>query len=196
MSIPAAPSDTRDRFLQAAFALFAEKGFYGASMDQIAREVALTKQALIHHFGTKEKLYGVVLSDISTRLLAQIEDEATFADAIVGLHRRAQRDPKDTQLLMRELLDNRSRAASAGTWYLRPFIDRLHSLLKVAPGWECAPAHLVATHTYQVLGAIHYFVVSVTTLEAMYSANQVKSMRRAFPERLRTLAELPPPAAG
>ena len=63
--------DTRDRFIEVALQLFSEKGFYGASMDGIAREVGLTKQALIHHFGSKEKLYGAVLGRISEALLAE-----------------------------------------------------------------------------------------------------------------------------
>ncbi|MEM9384206.1 MAG: helix-turn-helix domain-containing protein [Pseudomonadota bacterium] len=195
MADTTARPDTRERFVAAASTLFAEKGFYGASMDLIAREVGLTKQALIHHFGSKEKLYGAVLSDIAARLQAEIDRESDFANAVLCLFRRAQRTPADMQLLMRELLDNRVRAPEAGTWYLRAFLDRLHFLLRRTPGWQRVPAALVATHTYQVLGAINYFIASTTTLEQMYSAGQVRAMRRAFPERLRTLAELPPPGA-
>jgi AcrR family transcriptional regulator len=54
--------DTRDAFLDAAKRHFAQRGFYGASIAAIAEELGLTKQALIHHFGTKERLYGEVLA--------------------------------------------------------------------------------------------------------------------------------------
>ena len=60
---------TRDQFIAAAQHLFAEKGFYGASIAAIAEELGLTKQALLHHFGNKEKLYGEVLQRLSGELL-------------------------------------------------------------------------------------------------------------------------------
>ena len=54
--------DTRERLLDQAEPLFAERGFYGVSIAAIASELGLTKQALLHHFGSKEKLYGEVRS--------------------------------------------------------------------------------------------------------------------------------------
>ena len=39
-----------------------------------AAQVGLTKQALLHHFGSKQKLYGAVLERISARLLADLDD--------------------------------------------------------------------------------------------------------------------------
>ncbi|MEM9533732.1 MAG: TetR/AcrR family transcriptional regulator [Pseudomonadota bacterium] len=194
MSPTPEPIATRDRFIHAASSLFAEKGFYGASMDQIAREVGLTKQALIHHFGSKEKLYGAVLQGISERLLAQLEKQpegaASFAVAVERLYQTTLKNPGDTRLLMRELLDNRARAAKAGTWYLRPFLDGLAERLRQQPGWEKAKARDIAAHVYQILGAINFFAVSTVTLEQMYSAAHVKAMREAFPAQLRQLAGL------
>ncbi|MBV60516.1 MAG: hypothetical protein CMH65_04380 [Nevskiales bacterium] len=184
---------TRDRFLEAARRLFADKGFYGASMDQIARELGLTKQALIHHFGTKEKLYGAVLSKISTRLLDALESGGDdFPRAIEQIYRHTLDCPDEAQLLMRELLDNRRRAEQAGTWYLKPFLDKLHDALRRMPNWRDAPDVQVATHVCQVLGAINYFAISQPTLSQMYSAEAVAAMRDASVERLRRLATLPP----
>ena len=55
------PNDTRKALLDAATRLFASAGFHGASLANIADALGLTKQALLHHFGAKEKLYGEVL---------------------------------------------------------------------------------------------------------------------------------------
>ena len=60
---------TRDQLLAIAATQFAQKGFYGASIASIADELCLTKQALLHHFGSKEKLYGEVLQSISSQTL-------------------------------------------------------------------------------------------------------------------------------
>lgn len=186
--------ETRQRILAAALSLFAERGFYGASMDQIARELDLTKQALIHHFGTKEKLYGAVLVAISERLMTEaiqpteVESASAFADAVSRIYLRTLQHREDTLLLMRELLDNRRRAAQAGTWYLKPFLDGLADLLRRDPNWQEEDEASIFTHVYQVLGAINYFAVSTATLENMYSVEHVEAMQECFPERLRKLA--------
>lgn len=185
--------DTRDRFLEAALRLFADKGFYGASMDLIARELGLTKQALIHHFGTKEKLYGAVLLKISTRLLDALEGVGDdFPRAVEKIFCHTLECPDESQLLMRELLDNRSRAEQAGTWYLKPFLDRLHDGLRRVPSWRNATDVQVSTHVYQVLGAINYFAISQPTLSQMYSTEAVAGMRDVFTERLGKLVMLSP----
>ena len=41
---------SREEYLDAAEALFAERGFYGVSIAAIAEQLGLTKQALLHHF--------------------------------------------------------------------------------------------------------------------------------------------------
>lgn len=193
--------ETRERFIEVATRLFADKGFYGVSMDRIARELDLTKQALIHHFGTKEKLYGQVLAGISDRLLEDLDgmpsaatatSDPPFVRAAMRLLQQTLARQHDTQLLMRELLDNPQRAAKAGTWYLRSFIEQLLGLLQQDPRWREADKTLAGTHVYQVLGAINYFAVSLATLENMYSARHVQAMRKAYPERLRTLASAAP----
>ena len=193
--------DTRDKFIEAALKLFAEKGFYGASMDHIAREVGLTKQALIHHFRTKEKLYAAVLTRISARLISELgldHDSAegdittSFADSIERIHQLVCDHPEDTQVLMRELLDNRRRAAGAGVWYLRPLLDGLQQRLAQEPAWREADPLQIAAHVYQLLGAINYYAVSTTTLQNMYSAEVARDMQSAFPKQLRRLANSNP----
>ena len=197
---PAEPlADTRARILDEALKLFAEKGFAGLSMDRLARELGVTKQAVLHHFGSKQKLYAAVLESISERLLTdivenqQLDSEATdsaFVRSVLKIYEHTMAFRDETCLLMRELLDNPERASQAGTWYLRPFLDRLHSLLRQSAAWAAADESRIATHVYQVLGAIHYFPVSLTTLRNMYSPAVVDDMIKQYPEQLRQLAGL------
>lgn len=193
--------DTREQFLEAALRLFSEKGFYGASMDRIAGEVGLTKQALIHHFGTKEKLYGAVLQRISEALLAVVPEPSTvpesqqgtaFLDAVRAIRRHTVAYDSETTLLMRELLDNRHRAVSAGVWFLRPFLDRLHGLLRLLPSWRHADKAEVASHVYRLLGAINYLAISRSTLTGMYSTEHVLALDAAFERQLAACAMSPP----
>jgi len=52
------------RILKAAERVFAEVGFAGASMAEIAARAKLPKANLHYYFGTKEALYRAVLNDI------------------------------------------------------------------------------------------------------------------------------------
>jgi TetR/AcrR family transcriptional regulator, regulator of cefoperazone and chloramphenicol sensitivity len=49
--------DTRERVMEAAGELFAERGFRGATMRAIAERAATNLASAHYHFGSKEKLY-------------------------------------------------------------------------------------------------------------------------------------------
>lgn len=61
---------SRERILLAATQEFAEKGYDGARVDEIARISQLNKNALYHYFGSKEQLFTAVLE----RAYAMIRD--------------------------------------------------------------------------------------------------------------------------
>jgi len=61
MSAAAAPADTRDRILDAAEVLFADSGFAGTSVRDLAQAARLTPAALYNHFESKQALYEAVL---------------------------------------------------------------------------------------------------------------------------------------
>lgn len=83
--------DTRARLLAAARQAFAEQGYAHTSMDDFTAAVGLTRGALYHHFGSKEKLLLAVIDqlegEVGTRLQA-IADSAP--DAWQALRRRCQ----------------------------------------------------------------------------------------------------------
>ncbi|MGO4146455.1 TetR/AcrR family transcriptional regulator [Paenarthrobacter sp. YAF11_1] len=51
----------RAELVEAAFVVFAEKGYLGLSIRQIAEAVGTSHTALLHHFGSKEALLEAVL---------------------------------------------------------------------------------------------------------------------------------------
>src|SRR5690349_16209108 len=51
----------RAELVEAAFRVFAEKGYLGLSIRQIAEAVGTSHTALLHHFGSKEALLEAVL---------------------------------------------------------------------------------------------------------------------------------------
>jgi AcrR family transcriptional regulator len=189
--------DTREQFLDRAEALFAERGFYGVSIAAIARELGLTKQALLHHFGSKEKLYGAVLARISSAFDALGEEAARSSEdaaralrlymlEMLALDSGAQ---QRTLLLVRELLDNRRRADTAGTWYLKPFLQRLIAMVQAVPNWSDASDAEALALVYQWLGAINYYVISEPTLKGIFGKRASAELQRAFPTQFETLIE-------
>ena len=186
--------NARTRFIEAATRQFAEKGFYGASISSIAGELGLSKQAVLHHFGSKEKLYGEVLQQISDRLLSRviqatagIAPETQLELLLLTLYEDGVAYGQDMQLLMRELLDNKRRSEQASSWYLKPFLSALIALARRAPGWETASDAEALAAVYQLLGAITYFTISQPTLIRMFGKQEYSRLEAAYPSRLRVL---------
>ncbi len=47
---------TRERVVDAALSAFGTRGYDATSLDEVAAEVGVTKQAILYHFPTKEEL--------------------------------------------------------------------------------------------------------------------------------------------
>lgn len=71
---------TRDRILQAALEVFAEKGYHGALVDDIVRASRTSKGAVYHHFPNKEALFLALVDEFAGRLAEAV------ATAIDGAH--------------------------------------------------------------------------------------------------------------
>ena len=188
-------ADTRQRLLDIAEQLFAERGFYGVSIAAIASEVGFTKQGLLHYFNSKEKLYGAILQRISDdfqdhqrEALQASEDPAERLEKFyAALAEPTETNVQRTRLLMRELLDNNERAAKAENWYLRPFLDRLISMVKdVNKSEKLSDAEALA-YGYQLLGAVNYFLISTSTLKAIYGAKFIEAISTDFIKNLNRL---------
>lgn len=188
-------SETRERFIEAATSAFAERGFDGASIAAIAEALPYTKQALLHHFGSKEKLYAEVLKRISDRLMLEMEDfganepdpRKRLEETFIGFYRSALEHPDDTQLLMRELLDNKRRARVSRTWYLKPFLETLTARVRDVSGTRFRTRQAALAFAYQVLGAITYFAVSEPTLKQMFGKAEYSKLRSRYEAELRAL---------
>lgn len=187
-------TDTRERLLDTATALFAERGFDGVSIASIAEVLGLSKQALLHHFNTKERLYGEVLERISRNFdvrLERLAESAGSPQALIeffaAIVEESQASRTETALIVRELLDNRERAPEAGRWYLKPFLDALAEQVLSLPSWGGADRATAMAVVYQLLGAVHYFSISHDTLKAMFGESHFKALEAAHKQQYRHL---------
>jgi TetR/AcrR family transcriptional regulator len=109
----APPTDVRDKIVVAATRLFAGAGFDATPLQAIADAVGVTKQAVLHHFPTKEHVRKAVLdamlahwNETLPRLLVAATASEDRFDAVFGeCHRFFAEDPDRARLVMREALD-------------------------------------------------------------------------------------------
>ncbi len=69
---------TRDALVQAARQVFAQRGFEGASLDEIAEVAGFTRGAIYKNFQGKEDLFFAVVDDLNQRAIT------VFADMLEG----------------------------------------------------------------------------------------------------------------
>lgn len=92
---PDANQSSTDRILNASEMLFAERGYAGASMRDIARAAEAPVSLITHHFGTKEELFRQV---IDRRIHDQV---ATTLDDIAKAQHAASGAPVPLETLIR-----------------------------------------------------------------------------------------------
>jgi len=100
--LPAA--ERRAAILNAAAAAFADHGFAGTSMEDVAAKCGVSRLIVYRHFESKEAVYEGVLSDVARRLsvafTGALEDRAGQA-AVAALLSVARDDPAGYTLLWR-----------------------------------------------------------------------------------------------
>ncbi|HEV7731863.1 MAG TPA: TetR/AcrR family transcriptional regulator [Candidatus Binatia bacterium] len=61
--------ETRRAILRAAEEVFAERGYAGARMEDVAERVGIRRASVVHHFSDKQRLYVALLDDLFGGLL-------------------------------------------------------------------------------------------------------------------------------
>ena len=69
--------------MEAAEALFAEKGYHDAAMDEIVRRTSVSKGGLYFHFPSKERLFLSVMDHLGRRLVRRIEERISSEDRAI-----------------------------------------------------------------------------------------------------------------
>lgn len=129
---PVEGRSTRDQILDAALSCFAHAGYSGTSLNDIAAEVGIRRPSLLHHFASKDALYGEVferlLSDWFARLTDAIESTATGWPKVEQVLRAGfgffADNPSYVTLMRREAIDGGSHLGIDLAAVLRPIFDQ------------------------------------------------------------------------
>jgi AcrR family transcriptional regulator len=73
-------AERREQLIDVARGLFAERGFDGASVEEIAARSEVSKPVVYEHFGGKEGLYAVVVDREVRQLLDMMRDALTSGE--------------------------------------------------------------------------------------------------------------------
>jgi AcrR family transcriptional regulator len=130
--------EVRERSISAATRLFAAHGFDATSIQAVADEVGVTKQAVLHHFANKEMLRAAVLeailahwNDALPRLLLAATASADRFDAVFGeLHRFFAEDHNRALVVLREALDRPQEMKKLLKGPVRPWLTAVATYIR------------------------------------------------------------------
>jgi AcrR family transcriptional regulator len=106
---------TREKILAAAIDLFAERGYEGTSMRDIANLVGIRESAIYRHYAGKDAILQAIFAYAETRIyeplppaepISQQDERSIFRDMLEGLPTFIQADPtliKISQILLAEM---------------------------------------------------------------------------------------------
>ena len=101
--------ERREQLLDVGRRLFAERGFEGTSIEEIAAQAGVSKPVVYEHFGGKEGLYAVVvdreverLLGMATRILGGEHTREKFEAAAVVLLKYIEDDADGFRILVRD----------------------------------------------------------------------------------------------
>lgn len=124
--------DERKRaILEAASAVFADEGYEGASLAQIAKACGLSQAGLLHHYPSKELLLVAVLAYRDVEAAAQIDIESipgflTIADGVVAMFAGQLRRPELIRLFVKITAEATNPRHPAHAWASQRFEWTFH----------------------------------------------------------------------
>lgn len=79
------PPAGRDKILDAALDLFAEKGFHATSVDQIAKRAGVSKGLTYNYFSSKEELLVAIIDNTSSEMMKVARNHLASAGYQIAL---------------------------------------------------------------------------------------------------------------
>jgi TetR/AcrR family transcriptional regulator len=165
---------TRTAVLEAAEAIFAEKGFAATRLEDVADRVGIRRASIVYYFKDKKELYHAVLGSVFGGLLAKIGEALTRPDplperieaGVVAWVDYVGARPTTARLLLREVADAAPGHRPAVLDHTQPFFELVREqvferepeqMTQLSP---IDPVHLAST----IAGATVFFIAAMPAL--------------------------------
>jgi AcrR family transcriptional regulator len=168
---------TAERILDAAEVLFAERGYAGTSLRDVATQVELRIPSLYNHFPSKDALYGAVLGRGIGPVLEMLAEFATLPAAerdnnvlVARVMEVLRRHPHLPKLIQHETLTGGARLTPMLREWIAPVFGRAGEMAQSAPGarrWTPEERPLVVIAVYNVLVGYFTFAPLYQQLEGV-----------------------------
>jgi len=158
---------TAERILDAAESLFAERGYVGTTLRDVADRVGLRIPSLYNHFPNKDALYAAVLErGIGPVLdvLLEVVDGDSGPDTVRLIRRLMallETRPNLARLVQHEILAGGQRLSPMLRAWIVPLFARANELVASGPGarrWSAEQAPLLVLAMYHVV--VGYFTIA------------------------------------
>ncbi|MCW8922992.1 MAG: TetR/AcrR family transcriptional regulator [Gammaproteobacteria bacterium] len=138
--------ERRQSILKASQQLFADKGFHGVSIDEIARAVNVSPAILYRHFDSKQALYDTVLQELSSQRESYVDmvvnSDANFEEVLTGMTevfiRSIDENPNLLRIEMQSLLNGDPASSEFFENRWKSFADYINFSLNERLGYDVA----------------------------------------------------------
>ncbi len=170
--------NTAEQLRLVAERVFAEHGFEGTRLEDIAGELGLTRPSLLHHYPSKEALYSAVVTSLVSRLrgalLAGVATQGSFAERLAATVGKFAdylfENPTPAQLLVRELQDAKGLGAQLIREQVVPLIELMEGFVRNV-GRDVIPAGLdVRAALLDLIGAMVFHAVAAPMREVLWTS--------------------------
>ena len=165
MTEPVVGLSTRAAILLEAQHCFAEQGFGGTSLNDIAAGVGIRKTSLLHHFANKEAIYREVFESALSEWVNRVEAAVEVRDlagwdkldhVVTAAFDFFRANPEFVRIMQREALDGHGHLGVDLGTVLKPFFDRATGFFETEMGEGRFRKHdseqLIMTGTSAILG--------------------------------------------
>ncbi|HVP31610.1 MAG TPA: TetR/AcrR family transcriptional regulator [Myxococcota bacterium] len=198
------PRATRDRILDAAETLFAERGFDGVAVRDIAARVGLNAASLYNHFPGKQALYEAVLERGLAPLLALVgriaERGAATEDAdqiIATLMAQLGHTPQLPRLIQHEAVRGAENLSQLARRFIRPLFVQGTAAMKQSPDTRHWPESelplVIAGFMHLLFGHFAMAPLLADVLDEDPLSPEVLARQTRFLQKLTRLLVTPPP---
>ena len=170
-------SKTAESILTHASKMFAEQGYEGTIMDQLALRAEVNKASIYYHFKDKEYLYEQCLTNLFKVVVDQTLIEVEKVDStkdkiyqlIINFAQQADQSPQMPSILMRELASGGINMPVNARKQLQRMLFKLREILEkgVSEG-VFNPVDAFSTHI-MIMGSVCFFISSKPMRKAIES---------------------------